>query len=359
MGIRAKGDILHDPQFRLTCAGRFAVWEIMKFILKTPLDMHTHLRDGAMLNLVAPHTARQFSAAVVMPNLLPPVNSLEAVISYRQRIAKAIGDEAFKPLMTVFFRDFSESELEQLKDEIIAVKLYPDGVTTNSAGGVTSLRDAERILEMMEALDIPLMVHGETDGFVLNRETEFLKIYERWAMKFPKLRITMEHITTARAVKLLNEHKNLRATVTLHHLVLTLDDLIGGNLNPHHFCKPVVKRPEDREALMEAALEGHSKLMFGSDSAPHPRSAKECAHGAAGIFSAPVLLPCLVQFFEQHNSLENLQAFVSNNAKKLYRLRNLPKKEVVLTKERQQVPEMVGDVVPMYAGKFLKWQIKN
>lgn len=331
----------------------------MEFKLRTPLDMHIHFRDGEMLNLVAPQTARAFSGAVIMPNLVPPVNSMTTVQAYRQRITEAVGDESFMPFMTAFFRDFTEKELIELKEEIIAVKLYPDGVTTNSSGGVTSLRDAERILYMLEELEIPLMVHGETDGFVMDRETEFLDVYENWAKKFPKLKITMEHITTEDALQLLDRYENLRATVTLHHLVLTLDDVIGGMLNPHHFCKPVIKRPEDREALMEAALEAHPKLMFGSDSAPHARSAKESAQGAAGVFSAPVLLPCLVQFFEQHNALQYLQAFVSDNAKRLYNLKNLPEKDVVLKKKKWKVPEEVGNVVPMYAGKALKWGLKN
>ena len=329
----------------------------MEIKLRTPLDMHIHFRDGEMLKLVAPVTAHPFSAAVIMPNLLPPVNDLNSVQAYRQRITDAVGEESFKPLMTAFFRDFTEKELIALQREVIGIKLYPDGVTTNSMGGVSSLRDAEPILHLMEDLDIPLMVHGETDGFVLDRENEFLDIYEKWAKKFPKLRITMEHITTEEAVKLVSDYENLRATVTLHHLVLTLDDVIGGMLNPHYFCKPIIKRPEDREAIMEAVLEAHPKLMFGSDSAPHPRSAKESAQGAAGVFSAPVLLPCLVQFFEQHNALKYLQAFVSDNAKKLYRLKDVPEKEMTLVKEPGKVPEQMGEVVPMYAGKALKWSL--
>lgn len=331
----------------------------MEIKLRTPLDMHIHFRDGTMLNTVAPFTARAFSAAVIMPNLVPPVNALAMLQAYRQRILEAIGGEDFKPLMTVFFRDFSEPELVQLKDEIIGVKLYPDGVTTNSSGGVTSLRDAERILHILEDLDIPLMVHGETDGFVMDRETEFLRIYAKWAKQFPRLRITMEHITTEDAVKLVSDYENLRATVTLHHLVLTLDDVLGGMLNPHFFCKPIIKRPEDREAIMAAALAAHPKLMFGSDSAPHPRSAKEAAQGAAGIFSAPVLLPCLAQFFEQHDALQHLQAFVSDNAKRLYGLQAIPEKEVVVKQEAWQVPAQVEDVVPMYAGKALRWSIAS
>lgn len=331
----------------------------MEITLDSPLDMHIHFRDGDMLKLVAPLTAKYFCGAVVMPNLVPPVDSVERVVAYRERILEAVKGEKFDPFMIAFFRNFTPKELKELKKHVLAVKLYPDGITTNSEGGVTSLRDAEKILAMMEDLEIPLMVHGETNGYVMDRESEFLEIYEGWAKKFPKLKITMEHITTAEAVDLLDRYENLRATVTLHHLVLTLDDVIGGALNPHHFCKPVVKRAEDREALLEAALEAHPRLMFGSDSAPHPREKKECMDGAAGVFSAPILLPALAQLFEQHHALKYLEKFVSKNAQKLYRVKvKAPvRKKVTLVKKAQKVPAQYGNVVPMFAGKALKWSV--
>ncbi len=167
---------------------------------------------------------------------------------------------------------------------------------------------------MMSTLGIPLCVHGETDGFVMDREAEFMSIYELLAKNFPKLKIIMEHITTKAAVDMLDKYENLYATITVHHLIITLDDVAGGMLKPHLFCKPIAKRPEDREALLKVALEAHPKVMFGSDSAPHPQHKKESCGCAAGVFTAPIALQLLCDVFEKHGKLENLQAFVSDNA---------------------------------------------
>ncbi|MGF1451063.1 MAG: dihydroorotase, partial [Opitutales bacterium] len=286
--------------------------------LKSPLDMHIHLRQGDLLQAVVSHTARAFAGAVAMPNTLPPVDSLERLQAYRREILSATGDAPFEPLMVLFLRDYSEAELAAARPHLMGVKLYPEGITTNSSGGVRSLDEAEKVLARMEALGIPLMVHGETNGFTMEREAEFGAWYAKWARKFPELQITMEHVTDRRNLALIDKFENLRATITLHHLLFTLDDLIGGSLNPFLFCKPVVKTPADRDALREAALNAHPKVMFGSDSAPHPRPAK-IEKGAAGVYSAPVLLPKLVEFFEQHSALHNLPAFVSYNARTLYR----------------------------------------
>jgi dihydroorotase len=246
--------------------------------------------------------------------------------------------------------------LAAAKPQIIGVKLYPAGVTTNSAAGVTDLGAIEPTLESMQRLGIPLLVHGETHGFVLDREAEFLPIYERLARAFPRLTIVMEHITTRQAVELLERHDNLFATITLHHLLITLDDVAGGLLSPHLFCKPIAKRPEDRDALLAAVLGAHPKVMFGSDSAPHPRHSKESAGCAAGVFSAPVALPLLAQQFEQHDALANLQAFVSDNARRIYGIAP-PRKVVTLERARWRVPERYGDVVPFWAGEELEWQM--
>jgi dihydroorotase len=169
-------------------------------------------------------------------------------------------------------------------------------------------------LEMMSILNIPLCVHGETDGFVMDREAEFMDIYELLATNFPKLKIIMEHITTKAAVDMLDKYENLYATITVHHLLITLDDVAGGMLKPHLFCKPIAKRPQDRKALLEVALNAHPKVMFGSDSAPHPQNKKEACGCAAGVFSAPIALQLLCEIFDNHKKLENLQAFVSDNA---------------------------------------------
>ena len=217
-------------------------------------------------------------------------------------------------------------------------------------------------LENMSRLGIPLCIHGETNGFVMDREKEFMPIYESLAIAFPNLKIVMEHITTKDAVELLDKYSNLYATVTLHHLLITLDDVAGGMLDPHLFCKPIAKRPEDRNALLNAALKAHPKLMFGSDSAPHPKHKKECCGCAAGVFTSPIALQVLVELFEKHDSLENLNDFVSNNAKKIYGL-NIKDKTIKLVKKDFIVPAIYEykdeKVVPMYAGKTLSWSIDS
>ncbi len=324
--------------------------------------MHLHLRDGAMLKLVAPESAAQFSGAVIMPNLVPPVTSAVMLREYRSRIMAACGDRAagFKPLMTLFFQNYTEAQLAEARADLFAVKLYPHGVTTNSESGIHSITQAEPTLRLLEEMGIPLLVHGETTGFVMDREREFLPVYEWLARTFPRLRIVMEHITTAAAVELLDRHENLHATVTPHHLIITLDDVAGGMLQPHLFCKPIAKRPEDRDALLAAALAAHPKLMMGSDSAPHPRHAKECCGCAAGVWSAPVLLPRLAELFEKQGALDRLQAFVSDNAIRIHLLK-VPEKSVTLRREPWSVPSLYGAgetvVVPWDAGRELPWRM--
>ena len=326
------------------------------FQLESPLDMHLHLREGEMLDLVAPLSARAFAGAVVMPNLVPPVDNPARLDAYRAAIEAAVGDAVFDPYMTLFFRSYTAAELETVHGRIIGIKLYPAGVTTNSEAGVRALQDAEPTLALMQELDLPLLVHGESTGFVMDREVEFMPVYEHLAQTFPRLRIVMEHITTRQAVAFLDRHANVFATVTLHHLVLTLDDVAGGLLAPHLFCKPIAKRPEDRDALLAAALDVHPKLMFGSDSAPHPRHDKECAGCAAGVFTAPVALPMLVELFDKHGALDNLQAFVSGNARRIYRLAP-PPKTVAFVREATVVPPHYGPVVPFGAGRTVAWRL--
>lgn len=330
--------------------------------LRSPLDMHLHLRDGDMLKLATPLTAEFFSGAVIMPNLVPPVDSLDRLLEYKQRIVNSVGQHQFDPYMTLFFRQYTEQELATAKEHMIGIKLYPAGATTNSEAGVKALDAVEPTFKMMEEMGIPLMVHGETHGFVMDREKEFLESYDYLATKFPKLNITMEHITTADAVKMLDKHENLRATVTLQHLIITLDDVAGGMLNPHLFCKPIAKRPEDREALLQAALEAHPRLMFGSDSAPHPIEKKESSGCAAGVFTAPIAIARLAQLFDKHDKLDNLQKFISDNAQKLYGVRPAEKMVTVINEHSQVPSAYVGHnqrVVPMHANEKLEWSISQ
>ena len=330
--------------------------------LNAPLDMHLHLRDGEMLKNIAKSSASTFSGAIIMPNLVPPVSNKEEVVAYKQRIMDAVGDEKFTPYMTLFFKpSYDKAFLESVKDEITAIKLYPAGITTNSEGGVSGF-DVEELrpaLEAMSELGIPLCVHGETNGFVMDREAEFVSIYERLATAFPDLKIIMEHITTKESVEALDKFENLYATITLHHLIITLDDVAGGMLKPHLFCKPIAKRPEDRSALLKVALEAHPKVMFGSDSAPHPKHAKEACGCAAGVFTAPIALQVLAELFENENaSLENLQAFISGNAQKIYGVTPLSK-TVTLEKKEFTVPSDYNGVVPMYADETLAYSIRD
>ncbi|MFC2073913.1 dihydroorotase [Campylobacterota bacterium] len=329
--------------------------------LLMPLDMHLHLRDGVMLENIGVLSAYSFSGALIMPNLVPPVRSLEELLAYKERILHAVGMEAadedefddigefsdnggFEPYMTLFYQNYDREFLEEVAEELTAIKLYPAGITTNSEGGVKNfdLEEMRPTLEAMASLGIPLCVHGETDGFVMDREAEFMNIYDALATNFPDLKIIMEHITTKEAAQMLDKHPNLYATITVHHLIISLDDVAGGMLKPHLFCKPIAKRPEDRAALLELALNAHPKVMFGSDSAPHPKDKKESCGCAAGVFTAPIAL----------------QSFVSDNAQSIYGI--CPEfKEVTLVNEEFKVPESYKGVVPMYAGETIGWSIED
>ena len=333
----------------------------MEITLNSPLDMHLHLRDGDMLKLTAPLSA-DFAGAVIMPNLVPPVTTPEMMQGYAARIAAALDGAVFTPYMTLFFTALGEKELLAAREApgFFGFKLYPAGITTNSEGGVSDIDQADTTLRIMEELGIPLLVHGESHGFVMDREQEFLTVYRHLATRYPKLKLSMEHITTAAALKLLDEFPNICATVTLQHLIITLDDVAGGALRPHLFCKPIAKRPEDRDALLQAALSGHPRLFFGSDSAPHPRCRKEACGCAAGVFTGPVALPRLAELFAAHGALENLQAFVSDNACKWYGLAPV-QKQITLRNTPMSVPAAYRsygqEVVPMYAGKSIGWSV--
>lgn len=335
----------------------------MEITLTSPLDMHLHLRDGDMLKLVAPLSA-DFAGAVIMPNLVPPITDPGAMLAYSERIAAAMGNEKFSRYMTLFFTPQTEQQLITAKETpgFFGYKLYPAGITTNSEQGIANLAEADSTLSLMQDMGIPLLIHGESHGFVMDREAEFLGVYRQLALRYPRLRICMEHITTAAALRLLDEYENLCATVTLQHLIITLDDVAGGALQPHLFCKPIAKRPDDRDALLHAALNAHPRLMFGSDSAPHPRCRKEACGCAAGVFTAPLALPRLAALFAANGALDKLQAFVSDNARRLYNLTPTAR-SITLHDKPMQVPASYRSfgqqVVPMYAGEQLSWSVKS
>lgn len=330
--------------------------------LKNPLDMHLHLRDASVLSFVAPFSAHSFKAAVIMPNLVPPLCDIASLKAYKERIIKASKAEDFVPLMTLFFQQYDTKFLEEAKKELFAIKLYPAGITTNSNGGVSNfdIEHLKPVLEAMSAFEIPLLIHGETNDFVMDRENNFARIYKSLAKHFPKLKIVMEHISTTTLCKLLKDYENLYATITLHHLMLTLDDVLGANMNPHLFCKPIAKTYKDKEALCELAFSGYEKVMFGSDSAPHQISQKECCACVAGIFSAPVALSALAELFTKHSNEDNLQKFISDNACKIYGFEFAKEKIIQLKKEKWQVPQSYknqhNELVPFLAGNFLSFK---
>lgn len=336
-----------------------------KLILKNPLDMHLHLRDGDMLRCVLPFSASVFSAALIMPNLTPPITTADLAIAYKRQILNALKphNTHFTPLMSLFFNaSLDKNALQKAKNAGINIlKLYPQNATTGSESGVSQIlsKSILSICEIAQDLGFILAIHCESCGSCIEREYEFFPILESLAKDFPRLKIIIEHISDCRTLELLEKYPNLFGTLTLHHISQSFEDMLGGKLNVHLFCKPILKSKKDKDALLNAALHAHSKISFGSDSAPHLESAK--FQGAAGIFSAPVLLPALAQLFETHNALENLQAFTSDNAFRIYDLEDFAQKDIILERKQWQVPDFIecesGRIIPFYAGEILQWRI--
>jgi dihydroorotase len=331
--------------------------------IRRPDDWHVHLRDGEMLRTVVPYTARQFARAIVMPNLAPPITTVEAANAYRDRILAAAGP-GFTPLMTCYLTDDANpDEIAHGFDEAvwIAAKLYPAGATTNSASGVTDIRRIYPVLERMERIGMVLCVHGEVtdpDVDVFDREHEFIElVLTKLVSDFPSLKIVFEHITTEDAVRFV-EHTgpNLGATITPQHLIINRNALFAGGLRPHAYCLPVAKRERHRRAIRRAATSRSEKFFLGTDSAPHARSAKESACGCAGIFNAPFALESYAQVFEDEGALDRLEAFASVNGARFY---DLPINEQTIALERSDVavPEEIGGLVPFHAGESLRWRM--
>jgi len=319
--------------------------EITQITLHQPLDMHLHLRDSEILNAVIDYSARSFCGGVIMPNLIPPIASSLEAVAYKKRILEAT-NERFYPMCAIYLTEsLDKKELESCaKYGFKLLKLYPKGATTNSQSGVKDIiSDKMRnIFEIAQDIGMIVCIHSESSGFVLEREYEFGRILRILAADFSKLRIIIEHISDSRIIPLLREFENLYATITFHHITMSLDSLLGGALNPHHFCKPTLKTKTDQESLLLLALNADKKVCFGSDSAPHSLESK--LKGAAGIFSAPCLIEQLVELFEKHNAIHNLQAFISDNAKEIYRLNEwaeLPTKDIKLIKKQSSIPERI------------------
>ena len=335
---------------------------LQRLTIRRPDDWHVHLRDGAMLRTVAPHTARQFARAIVMPNLVPPVTSVEAARGYRERIREAAGAD-FTPLMTSYLTDGTAPDeiARGFEDGVwVAAKLYPAGATTNSASGVTDIRNIYPVLARMEKIGMVLCVHGEvTDPAVdvFDREAVFIdRVLGPLIRDFPRLKIVLEHITTKDAAQFIESAgATVAATITPQHLMLNRNALFAGGLRPHAYCLPVVKREEHRLAVRKAATSGSPKFFLGTDSAPHAREAKESGCGCAGIFNAPFALEAYATVFEEEGALDKFEGFASEHGPRFY---DLPLNEGTVTLEKAdvKVPDRIAHVVPFLAGQTLRWR---
>ncbi len=336
-----------------------------------PDDWHLHLRDGRELAAVVAFTARQFARAVVMPNLKPPITSVAAARSYRDRIRAALPEgTSFEPLMTLYLTDGMEpSEIDRAADSgfVIGVKCYPAGATTHSDAGVTSLARCDAVLGRMQERDLVLQLHGEATGSEVDpfdRESVFIeRELVPLARKYPRLRIVLEHVTTRAGVEFVRAAgSNVAATITPQHLLFNRGALFTGGLRPHLYCLPLLKRERDREALVDAATAGDPHFFLGTDSAPHLQAAKESSCGCAGIFSAPAALELYARAFEEAGRLAALEAFASVHGPQFYRL---PRNAGTVTLERAPwtVPASyefgAGAVVPMCAGERLDWKLRT
>jgi dihydroorotase len=334
-----------------------------------PDDWHLHLRDGDLLASVVPDTARRFARAIIMPNLDPPITTTAQALAYRQRILDVVPEGLrFEPLMTLYLTDntvSTEIDLARASDQIHAVKWYPAGATTNSDSGVTDISCCYDVLAAMEEYDLPLLVHGEvTDQSVdvFDREMVFIQrhlipVVER----FPGLRVVLEHITTRQAVEFVQAAPpRVAATITAHHLLLNRNALFAGGLRPHHYCLPVLKREQHRQALIEAVVSGNPKFFLGTDSAPHARRTKESACGCAGIYSANAAIELYAEIFDQAGALDRLEAFAGFYGADFYRL---PRNRDTLKLEQYswRVPREVRfgseTLVPLWAGEMLGWRL--
>ncbi|MDX1626045.1 MAG: dihydroorotase [Wenzhouxiangellaceae bacterium] len=340
-----------------------------RLMIRRPDDWHLHLRDGATLAHVVGASARRFARAIVMPNLKPPVTTVEQAGTYRERILRAIPEGLrFEPLMTLYLTDdTSPDEIRRAAESefVHAVKYYPAGATTNSASGVTDLGNVSAVLETMQEVGFPLLLHGEVtdaDVDVFDREAVFIeRELEPLQREFPELRMVLEHVTTADAVNWVRgAPDHVAATITVHHLLLNRNALFEGGLRPHHYCLPLIKRERHRRALVDAATSGDPKFFLGTDSAPHPRGAKHSDCGCAGVYSAPAAIELYAEVFERAGALDRLEGFASEHGPAFYGL--APNEErIELERRAWTVPETLdlGEdvIVPLRAGGRVAWRL--
>jgi dihydroorotase len=341
----------------------------MRIVIREPDDWHLHLRDGAALATVLPFTARRFARAVVMPNLQPPITTVELARAYRDRIMAAVpAGIGFEPLMTLYLTDrTSPVEIERARacGFICGVKLYPAGATTNSDAGVTQIENVYDALAAMQTCDLVLQVHGEVtddDIDVFDREAVFIdRVLEPLSRRFPQLRIVFEHVTTRTAVEFVTGSRpGIAATITPQHLLLNRNAILAGGIRPHYYCLPVLKRERDREALLAAATGTDPRFFLGTDSAPHARHTKEAACGCAGVFTAHAGIELYAEAFADADRLDRLEAFAAERGADFYRL---PRNAGRITLERAQwtppaaYPFGDASIVPFRAGESIGWRL--
>jgi len=340
---------------------------VNKVQLLRPDDWHIHLRDGRCLQTTVAHARQQFGRAVVMPNLDPPVTTTAQALAYRERIFGELpAHSKFNPLMTLYLTDTTtpgEIEKARASGHVVAAKLYPAGATTNADAGVTDVAKIDAVLAAMQDAVFPLLIHGETSDprvDIFDREKVFIeRILMRLVEKFPRLPIVLEHITTRFAADFVRQAPdNVAATITAHHLLMNRNDLLAGGVRPHLYCLPILKRENDRQALVEAAVSGNPKFFLGTDSAPHPRSRKEAACGCAGIYSAHAAIEIYAEAFDQVAALDKLENFASRFGARFY---GLPPHDesITLVRSAQEVPACYpfagGELVPFRAGGRVAW----
>ena len=334
-----------------------------------PDDWHLHVRDGAALTAVLPHTVKQFGRAIIMPNLKPPVTTVALAQAYRERILHAIpAGQQFEPLMVLYLTDNTPTdEIKRIKESgfVHGLKLYPAGATTNSDAGVTDIRKCNTALEAMQNLGVPLLIHGEvTDSHVdiFDREKVFIDtVLEPLRRDFPALKIVFEHITTREAAQYVADaDQHVAATITAHHLLYNRNAIFTGGIRPHYYCLPVLKREPHRQALLAAATSGNTKFFLGTDSAPHAKGAKEMACGCAGCYTALHAMELYAEAFESVNALDKLEGFASLHGPAFYKL-PVNAGQLILRRQTWTIPHelTLGDqvLVPLRAGETLAWQV--
>ncbi len=342
----------------------------MQLTLTRPDDWHLHLRDGVAMRAVLPDTARRFARAIVMPNLKPPVRTVAGAAAYRARILEALpAGMRFEPLMTLYLTDrTSPAEIRAARASgfVHGVKYYPAGATTHAEAGVTAVERVYPVLEVMEEVGLPLLVHGEVtdpEVDVFDREAVFIdRVLVPLLARFPRLKLVLEHITTRHGIDFVRAAPaHVAGTLTAHHLLYNRNALFQGGIRPHYYCLPVLKRESHRQALLAAAISGNPKFFLGTDSAPHAREAKECACGCAGIYTAHAGIELYAEVFEAAGALDRLEAFASHFGADFYGLpRN--RERITLVKQAWEVPASVDfgagqQLVPLRAGESVAWRL--